>query len=118
MKSGSFMIMISGEIDYSEIFFKDNPPLQWGDKWDQGHEMVPFPVITYGMFLIFLVFVSIVAINVLVGLTVDDIRNFLENADLRKLTMRQPITITITITITISINMTLTITIIIMFIQA
>ena len=32
--------------------------------------------------------VSIVAINVLVGLTVDDIRNFLENADLRKLTMR------------------------------
>ena len=114
MKSGSFMIIISGEIDYSEIFFKDNPPLQWGDKWDQGHEMVPFPVITYGMFLIFLVFVSIVAINVLVGLTVDDIRNFLENADLRKLTMRQPITITITI----SINMTLTITIIIMFIQA
>ena len=116
MKSGSFMIIISGEIDYSEIFFKDNPPLQWGDKWDQGHEMVPFPVITYGMFLIFLVFVSIVAINVLVGLTVDDIRNFLENADLRKLTMRQPITITITITI--SITMALTITIIIMFIQA
>ena len=114
MKSGSFMIMISGEIDYSEIFFKDNPPLQWGDKWDQGHEMVPFPVITYGMFLIFLVFVSIVAINVLVGLTVDDIRNFLENADLRKLTMRQPITITITISMT----MALTITIIIMFIQA
>ena len=116
MKSGSFMIIISGEIDYSEIFFKDNPPLQWGDKWDQGHEMVPFPVITYGMFLIFLVFVSIVAINVLVGLTVDDIRNFLENADLRKLTMRQPITITITITI--SMTMALTITIIIMFIQA
>ena len=110
------MIIISGEIDYSEIFFKDNPPLQWGDKWDQGHEMVPFPVITYGMFLIFLVFVSIVAINVLVGLTVDDIRNFLENADLRKLTMRQPITIIITITI--SITMALTITIIIMFIQA
>ena len=88
MKSASFMIMISGEIDYSEIFFKDNPPLKWGDKWDQGHEMVTFPVITYGMFLVFLFFVSIVAINVLVGLTVDDIRNFLENADLRKLTMR------------------------------
>ena len=47
-----------------------------------------FPVITYAMFLVFLFLVSIVAINVLVGLTVDDIRNFLENADLRKLTMR------------------------------
>ena len=47
-----------------------------------------FPVITYAMFLVFLFLVSIVAINVLVGLTVDNIRNFLENADLRKLTMR------------------------------
>merc|ERR1712150_391960 len=54
-----------------------------GKNWDQGHERVAFPVVTYAMFL-----VSIVAINVLVGLTVDDIRNFLENADLRKLTMR------------------------------
>ena len=80
--------MISGEIDYSEIFFKDNPPLKWGEEWDQGHEKVAFPVVTYAMFLVFLFLVSIVAINVLVGLTVDDIRNFLENADLRKLTMR------------------------------
>ena len=78
----------SGEIDYSEIFFKDNPPLDFGDKWDQDWESVPFPFITYGLFLVFFFFVSIVALNVLVGLTVDDIRNFLENADLRKLTMR------------------------------
>ena len=82
------MIMISGEIDYSEIFFKDNPPLDFGEKWDQNWESVPFPFITYGLFLVFFFFVSIVALNVLVGLTVDDIRNFLENADLRKLTMR------------------------------
>ena len=82
------MLMISGEIDYSEIFFKDNPPLDFGDEWDQDWESVPFPFITYGLFLVFFFFVSIVALNVLVGLTVDDIRNFLENADLRKLTMR------------------------------
>ena len=83
----SFMMM-SGEIDYGEIFFMDNPPEGFGDKYDQGHEKVPFPVITYAMFLVFLFLVSIVAINVLVGLTVDDIRNFLENADLLKLSMR------------------------------
>ena len=83
----SFMMM-SGEIDYGEIFFMDNPPEGFGEGWDKGHEMVTFPVITYAMFLVFLFLVSIVAINVLVGLTVDDIRNFLENADLRKLTMR------------------------------
>ena len=50
-----------------------------------------FPVITttttYAMFLVFLFLVLIVANNVLVGLTVEDIRNFLENADLCKLTM-------------------------------
>ena len=83
----SFMMM-SGEIDYSEIFFMANPPKGFGEGWDQGHEMVTFPVITYAMFLVFLFLVSIVAINVLVGLTVDDIRNFLENADLSKLRMR------------------------------
>ena len=82
------MIMIAGEIDYSEIFFKDKPPLGWAGDWDQDWESVPFPFITYAMFLVFFFFVSIVALNVLVGLTVDDIRNFLENADLRKLTMR------------------------------
>ena len=83
-----FMIMTSGEIDYSEIFFKDKPPLGWAENWDQDWESVPFPFITYSMFLVFFFFVSIVALNVLVGLTVDDIRNFLDNADLRKLAMR------------------------------
>ena len=81
-------LMMSREMDYVSIFFKDNPPLGWGNDWDQDWEKVPFPFITYGMFLVFFFFVSIVALNVLVGLTVDDIRNFLENADLRKLTMR------------------------------
>ena len=82
------LILTSGEIDYSEIFFKDNPPLGWAENWDQDWESVPFPFITYSMFLVFFFFVSIVALNVLVGLTVDDIRNFLENADLWKLSMR------------------------------
>ena len=40
------------------------------------------------MFLAFVICVTFVAFNVLVGLTVDDIRNFLANADLRKLSMR------------------------------
>ena len=82
------LMMMSGEMDYVSIFFKDNPPLGWGNDWDQDWEKVPFPFITYGMFLVFFFLVSIVALNVLVGLTVDDIRNFLENADLVKLTMR------------------------------
>ena len=82
------LIMMSGEIEYGDIFFKDNPPEGFGPLWDQDWEKVPFPFMTYSMFVIFFFSVSIVALNVLVGLTVDDIRNFLDNADLRKLTMR------------------------------
>ena len=40
------------------------------------------------MFVIFFFLLSIVALNVLVGLTVDDIRNFLDNANLRELSLR------------------------------
>ena len=83
--------MISGEIEYGSIFFKDKPPLGFGDGpdgWDQDWEQVPFPFVTYTMFIAFVIAVTFLAFNVLVGLTVDDIRNFLGNADLRKLCMR------------------------------
>ena len=43
---------------------------------------------TYSMFIAFVIAVTFLAFNVLVGLTVDDIRKFLGNADLRKLSMR------------------------------
>ena len=82
------MIMMAGEIEYGEIFFKELPPKDFSNGWDQGSRTVPFPTVTYAMFVIFFFMVSIVALNVLVGLTVDDIRNFLENADLWKLSMR------------------------------
>ena len=88
-KGNSFSIIsASGEIEYGDIFFKDRPPLGFGDEWDQDWEKVPFPVVTYTMFLAFVICVTFVAFNVLVGLTVDDIRKFLGNADLRKLSMR------------------------------
>ena len=77
-----------GEIEYGDIFFKDQPSLGWGPNWDQNWEKVPFPVVTYTMFLAFVISVTFVAFNVLVGLTVDDIRKFQGNADLRKLSMR------------------------------
>ena len=82
------MIMMSGEIDYGDIFFKDLSPKGFDSDWDQGFERVPFVGTTYTIFVIFFVILSIVALNVLVGLTVDDIRNFIDTADLRKLSAR------------------------------
>ena len=77
------MMMMSGETEYGEIFFKKSPT-----KGPSFESYIPFPLLTYSMFVIFFLLVSILGINVLVGLTVDDIRNFLQNADLRKLSMR------------------------------
>ena len=76
--------MLLGEIEYGEIFFKDKPPLGFGHKWDQDWFDVPYPATTYTMFIVFVMVVTFLSFNLLVGLTVDDIRIFLRDADLRK----------------------------------
>ena len=76
--------MLLGEIEYGEIFFKDKPPLGFGHKWDQDWFDVPYPATTYTMFIVFVMVVTFLSFNMLVGLTVDDIRIFLRDADLRK----------------------------------
>ena len=66
--------MMSGEFDYGDIFIT-------GGK-------VPFPFVTYSMFVFFFFLLSIIALNLLVGLTVDDIKNFLDEADLKNLKLK------------------------------
>ena len=66
--------MMSGEFDYSTIFF------------DSGK--VPFPSVTYTLFLVFFFLISIVTLNLLVGLTVDDIKASLDEAENKNLTMK------------------------------
>ena len=68
------LIMMSGEYDYGAIFF------------DNGK--VPFPFVTYSMFVLFFLLLSILALNLLVGLTVDDIQTFLDAADLKNLSLK------------------------------
>ena len=75
-------------MDYGSIFFKDKAPLGFGEDWDQDWEKVPFPVVTYTLFLTFVISVTFIAFNVLVGLTVDDIRKILNNAETRNLMMK------------------------------
>ena len=70
------MMMFSGEYDYKDIFFSDT----------EG--AAPFPYSTYIIFCTFFLLMSIIALNVLIGLTVNNIFNFIKNADLRKLAMR------------------------------
>ena len=82
------IVMMSGEMEYGEIFFKEIPPEGFGENWDQGHEHVPFPFFTYGIFISFFFLVSIVALNVMLGLAVDDIQKSLKRANFQRLKMR------------------------------
>ena len=81
------MTMMAGEFDFGDIFFEDKPPEGWGDKWDRGPKEIPFPFYTYTIFIFFFLFASIVGLNVLIGLTVNGIPKFMENADLQRLTL-------------------------------
>ena len=68
------LVMMSGELEYPKIFF------------DYGK--VPFPGLTYTIFVIFFLLISIVTLNLLVGLTVDDIKASLDQAEIRNLTLK------------------------------
>jgi len=67
-------IMMSGEIDYADIFLSEGP--------------VPFKGATYVLFVVFFLLVCIITLNLLVGLTVDDIQSFLDEADLKNLKLK------------------------------
>ena len=70
------MVMMSGEFDAGDIFFPDDASSN------------PFPDITYAFFLIFFVLASLLLINMLVGLTVEDVSTFVEVAKLKKMSNR------------------------------
>ena len=78
------MLMMLGEYDFGDIFLKA-----------EGQEVLPFPAPTYAMFIFFFALVSILSLNVLVGLTVEDIRRYLEQADLMALSMKLEYTLNI-----------------------
>ena len=74
------LVMMIGEYDFGDIFFPpEDAPLDWdGD---------PFPGYSAPLFILFVFVMSIVIMNLMVGLAVDDIKQIQENAELEKLSM-------------------------------
>ncbi|XP_037083097.1 transient receptor potential cation channel subfamily A member 1 homolog isoform X2 [Pollicipes pollicipes] len=66
-------VMMIGEMDYGSIF--------------DGEESVHFPGVTYTLFVAFLILMSIIIMNLLVGLAVDDIKSVQDQASLKRLAM-------------------------------
>ena len=71
------VVMMIGEYDFDSLFF------------DPGADyVVPYPTFTLLFFLVFLVIMSIIVMNLLVGLAVDDIKAVQNSAVLQRLAMQ------------------------------
>ena len=68
------LIMMSGEFDYTSIFLEHGP--------------VPFKFSSYFLFIVLFILLSIITLNLLIGLTVDDIKSFLDEADMKNLKLK------------------------------
>ena len=69
-------VMMIGEFEFEGIFVETSGPTA-----------DPFPAYSAPLFIIFVLIMSIIIMNLLVGLAVDDIKEIQENAELEKLSM-------------------------------
>ncbi|XP_061171192.1 transient receptor potential cation channel subfamily A member 1 homolog isoform X1 [Saccostrea echinata] len=67
-------VMMIGEYEYENIFY--------------GTQLDYYPEITYIMFVVFMILMSIIIMNLLVGLAVDDIKAVQEQAALKRMAMQ------------------------------
>lgn len=82
------MMMMSGEIEFGDIFYKDYPPKGWDQEWDQSYQPIPFPAMTYAIFLTFFVIVCLISLNVFVGLAVGETRKLIERAQIQRVELK------------------------------
>ncbi|XP_045538000.1 transient receptor potential channel pyrexia isoform X1 [Papilio machaon] len=69
------VMMMSGELEYEDIFYNGNGT----------DSQIHYPFTAHGMFLIFVVLVTVILTNLLVGLAVSDIQALQESAGLDRL---------------------------------
>lgn len=71
-------VMMVGEFEFDTLFF--SPP-------NEGNDL-PFPITTILLFVAFLIIMSIILMNLMVGLAVDDIKAVQDQAILKRLAMQ------------------------------
>jgi hypothetical protein len=69
--------MMIGEMEFDAIFYAPEPENQ-----------LPYPGITFALFAVFLIIMSIILVNLLIGLAVDDIKAVQDQAVLKRLAMQ------------------------------
>ena len=75
------LIMMSGEFDYGDIFYS-------------GDGGPPFPLLTYFFFIVFFLLLNLIFLNLLIGLSVNDVNVYFERAEIQKVSMRLDFVVT------------------------
>ena len=82
------VVMMIGEYEFEGIFTEhDDPEHTEQQEIEEGAKMIPFPAYSSLVFLGFVFVMSIVIMNLMVGLAVDDITEIQNNAELQKLSL-------------------------------
>ena len=80
-------VMMVGEMEFGDIFLKLEDAAGESDEYVHRNTIY-YDVMTYLLFIIFLILMAILIMNLLVGLAVDDIKAVQEQAALKRLAMQ------------------------------
>jgi transient receptor potential cation channel subfamily A member 1 len=75
--------MMLGEIDFLNTYVHS-----YNQRGGEGERTLPFPLITFIILGVFMVFMPILLMNLLIGLAVGDIESVRRNAQLKRLAMQ------------------------------
>ena len=81
------VVMMIGEYEFEGIFTEHDDPEKTTEENIEDAKMIPFPAYSALVFLGFVFVMSIIIMNLMVGLAVDDITEIQSNAELQKLSL-------------------------------
>lgn len=81
------VVMMIGEYEFEGIFTEHDNPEKTTEENNEDAKMIPFPAYSALVFLGFVFVMSIIIMNLMVGLAVDDITEIQSNAELQKLSL-------------------------------
>ena len=80
-------VMMIGEFEFEGMFTEHDDPTKNVTENTELAKNIPFPDCSTILFVVFVLVMSVIIMNLLVGLAVDDIKEIQEHAELQKLSM-------------------------------
>ena len=78
-----------GEFDFEDLFTQHQDPSMAFNSTEniKGAQKFPFPIVSTIIFISFIIIMSIIIMNLMVGLAVDDIKTIQDTAEFQKLSL-------------------------------